>query len=184
MKNKDKYFNRVTDNNSFARIIFTMVNEYHNAPDGFTKTQIKWSLQTTISCWSDKPYKMISKKIADHFIINHPTVNPFKLKWKTCKKYGVVGDRNQRYIVFEHTTPISMVINQVFSSKTFDEILNVLELYSGICLITRDEDNVLYDKGYGSNRTIGWVKAYNDCGIEVITESQYNEYKNSLSVVK
>jgi len=173
MKN-DNHFNRNTDNDSFARIIHTVVKEYNNAPDEFTKVQIKWSLQTIVNCWSDKPYKLISKGIADHFINNHPKINPFKLRWKTCKKYGVVNKK--RYIVFEHTTPISMVMKQLFLTNTLSEVNQVLNDYSGICLITRNEDDTLYSKGYGSKRLNGWKQAYNDCDIVVMSESDYITY--------
>jgi len=180
MRSDKNHFNRMTDDNAFARIIKTMIDEWNTTSDQFTKTQIKWSLQHVLNHWSDKPYTKISQNIAEHFISNYPKVNPFRIRWSTCKKYGVVGTNNQRFIVFEHTTPISELMNQLFKTNEYNEVLKLLQDYSGICLITRDEDNMLYSKGYGSDRVNGWFSAYSDCGIVVMNEDDYNTYKSKL----
>jgi hypothetical protein len=160
---------------SFARIFHTLIQEYNNS-NGKTQIQIKWAMQQAISCWSSKPFQMISKKIAEHFIKNHPNVNPFDIKWKGRKKYGVV-DGNKSLIVFEHTTPIMSFFRELVKLNSVEEILPKLREYSGICLITRDEDNCLYSKKLGSIRSDGWRVAYSSCGIEPLTKSEYESYK-------
>ena len=68
-------------------------------------------------------------------------------------------------------------IKELLKCKSLDDVVRVMNEYTGVCLITREEDDCLNSKGLTSKRPDGWVIAYNSCGIEVMDESQFNTYK-------
>ena len=43
-----------------------------------------------------------------------------------------------------------------------------MQSYSGVCWITREEDDELNRKGYKSVRPGGWFECYTRCGIKVV----------------
>ena len=168
-------------NKNFSQPLLMMVQIYSSLT-GVAKKNYYWCISDMIRRNTNfYKQKYISKTIAEHFAVNFPEVNPFILKWEYRKNYGVEGKKSS--IVFEHTTPIGVITKKILKMKTENEILDELNSYSGISLISRNEDNLLAKKGYRTKR-YDWVSAYSECGIEVMTESEYNDYKNSLMVVK
>ena len=65
------------------------------------------------------------------------------------------------------------MFEKLTSTISKEEIISNLENYSGVCWITRQEDDILTKSGYRSNRPEGWKKCYEKCGIEVITIEDY-----------
>jgi hypothetical protein len=63
------------------------------------------------------------------------------------------------------------------NSKTLEEVKQAMKEYSGVCLLTREEDDCLNTKGYRQKRPQGWKLAYESCNIQVMDESQFNDYK-------
>ncbi len=171
---KPKYSNYDTNDESFAKVMFNYLSELKNN-EGYSLNRMKYALQYTIRVWSDKPHKIISKKIADLFIENFPQENPFQVRWNKRKKYGVVNGKS--YIVFEHATPINVFVNLLLKCKSVEDVRNIMMEYTGLCLIARDEDDCLNRSGFMSKRPDGWKVAYAACGIEVMDESEYNVYK-------
>jgi hypothetical protein len=171
---KPKYSNYDVNDESFARTFFHYINELPNNKD-YSYNRVKKSLDYAIRLWTDKPHKIISKSVAEYFIENYPNANPFSVRWDHRKKYGVLGGKS--LLVLEHTTPVNIFIKELLKCKSLDDVVRVMNEYTGVCLITREEDDCLNSKGLTSKRPDGWVIAYNSCGIEVMDESQFNTYK-------
>jgi len=171
---KSKFSNYETNDESFANVIYNYLSELKNN-EGYSLSRMKYALQYTIRIWSGKPQKIISKKVAEYFIKEFPTVNPFLVRWKQRKKYGMVGGKS--FLLFEHTTPIKVFLDSLNKSKSVEDVKNAMKAYTGICVITRDEDDCLNRGGFTSKRPDGWMQAYQSCGIEIMDESQFNAYK-------
>ena len=77
----------------------------------------------------------------------------------------------------EHTTPVNIFINELLKCESLENVVRVMNEYTGVCLITREEDDFLNRSGFMSKRPDGWKVAYDACGIEVMDESEYNLYK-------
>jgi hypothetical protein len=174
---KPKYSNYDTNDDSFANVFFLMITELKNN-EGFSLSRMKKAFQYAIREWTKKSHKIISKKVAEHFIKNFPDVNPFSIVWGQRKKYGVVNGKS--FLLFEHTTPVSVFLTSLSKVKTLEDVKNSMKEYSGICVITRDEDDCLNRSGFTSKRPDGWVQSYNACGIEVMNESEYDVYKQEI----
>jgi len=88
-------------------------------------------------------------------------------KYRVGKLVG--GTKNKPALLGEHTTPITELIKILINSP-IENIKDILESYSPVCWITRDEDNMLNSKGYSRKRPNGWKKCYEECGIIFIKE--------------
>ena len=171
---KPKYSNYDVNDESFARTFFHYIQELPNN-EGYSYNRVKKSLDYAIRLWTDKPHKIISKKVTEYFIENYPKANPFSVRWDHRKKYGVIGGKS--LLVLEHTTPVNIFINELLKCKSLENVVRVMNEYTGVCLITREEDDCLNRSGFMSKRPDGWKVAYDACGIEVMDESEYNLYK-------
>tara|TARA_B110000008_G_C16975366_1_gene565649 strand:+ start:5547 stop:5774 length:228 start_codon:yes stop_codon:yes gene_type:complete len=69
-------------------------------------------------------------------------------------------------IVFEHSTPVNELIDTLIRLNTLENIKTALKNYSGVCWITREEDNLLNEYGFKNNRNGNWEKCYELCGIK------------------
>jgi len=81
-----------------------------------------------------------------------------------------VFDKNaaKASIVWEHTTPLNEFYQTLVKCKSQAEVELELTNYSGVCGITREEDNLLNKNKFRSNRPGGWAKCYDDCQIKII----------------
>ena len=61
--------------------------------------------------------------------------------------------------------------------KTLEEVKQTMRDYSGVCVISRPEDDCLRTGGYNMNRPDGWKRAYDSCGIGVLDETSFNNYR-------
>jgi hypothetical protein len=72
------------------------------------------------------------------------------------------------------------------NTETLEGIKEAMNEYSGMSIITLEEDRCLHSKGFSRNRPDGWMVAYAACDIVIMNESEYNNYKseklNSLDV--
>jgi hypothetical protein len=164
-----KFLNYEMNEESFARIFYSFLNELKEN-DGFSHSKMKKSFELTIRMWTEKPPKIISKKVIDHLIENHPNVNPFTANYRPRNRYGVE-------LIFEHTTPVNNFIKKIIKSKNLEDVKNTMKEYSGMCIITSDEDKCLFSGGLSRQRPQGWEHAYTSCGIEIMNEIEYNNYK-------
>ena len=89
---------------------------------------------------------------------------PF-LFWKD-RNYCGKDEKGRSKLVYEHTTPISQFFIELCKTKTQGEIEEKLNDYSGVCWITREEDDILTKK-YRTKRPNGWRECYKECGIIV-----------------
>ena len=164
-----RFKNFDVNDESFAKMFNYFLTELKNNV-GFSHSRMKKAFTLAIREWSRRPPKIASKKVIDHFIENYPNVNPFKVNHRPRNKYGID-------VIFEHTTPVNNFVKQLISSKNIDEIKNAMTNYTGMCIISLDEDRCLFRSGLSRQRPQGWEHAYASCGIEIIEESQYNNYK-------
>jgi hypothetical protein len=79
----------------------------------------------------------------------------------------VGGTKSKPALLGEHTTPIIEFISLLISSPIGD-IRSLLENYSPVCWVTREEDNVLNKNGFSRKRPNGWKECYESCGIKPI----------------
>lgn len=170
MKEARRYPTYEMNEDSFARVFEFFLNELKNNT-GFSHAKMRKSLILTIRMWTEKPPQLISKTVLDHFIDNHPNINPYKVSFRPRGKFGID-------VIFEHTTPVNLFVVNLFKSKNIEDIKRVMSEYSGMSIITREEDLCLHSKGFSKNRPQGWELAYAECDIEVMTEDEFNIYKN------
>jgi hypothetical protein len=164
-----RFKNFEVNDDSFANIFNYFLTELKNNV-GFSHSRMKKAFTLAIREWSRRPPKIASKKVIDHFIENHPNVNPFKINHRPRNKYGID-------VIFEHTTPVNNFVKQLLSSKNIDEIKTAMRNYTGMCIISLEEDRCLFRSGLSRQRPQGWEHAYASCGIEIIDESDYETYK-------
>ena len=164
-----RFKNFDVNDESFAKIFNYFLTELKDNV-GFSHSRMKKAFTLAIREWSRRPPKIASKKVIDHFIENNPKVNPFKVNHRPRNKYGID-------VIFEHTTPVNNFVKQLVSSKNLDEIKTAMRNYTGMAIITLDEDRCLFRSGLSRQRPQGWEQAYDSCGIEVMTEDEYNVYK-------
>jgi hypothetical protein len=153
-----------TQDKDFAPLIWTAVQCYNRASDDYSKKKLKEALKDCLKKWSDQPVKMISEAVQNLNVDG--TKNPFDLMWTDRNIFGKIY--NKSMIVWEHTTPLNEFYQTLVKCKSFEEIEMALSNYSGVCWITRDEDNLLNKNKFRSNRPGGWESCYSSCGIKLI----------------
>ena len=151
---------------SFLPIIWTYIQQYKLAKVGHTKVKIKEGLKDALKKWTDMPVAMISEGTAT--LAANTSFDPFHLMWHHRNRFGK-DPRGKSLILWEHTTPLQEVFEQLVKFDSEEEVRVYMSSYSGVCWITRDEDNRLNDAGYKSNRPGGWLKWYLECNIKVVT---------------
>jgi hypothetical protein len=157
---------------SFARLFHFFLQEL-KVNTGFSKSKMLKGFERSIRHWSEKPPQIISKKVLDHFISNHPNQNPFKVTFRPRDKFGIP-------VIFEHTTPINLFVKKLSETQTLDDVRRIMNEFSGLSIITLEEDLCLRLKGHSRKRPEGWKQSYEECGIEVMTEDEFNEYKQEV----
>ena len=78
----------------------------------------------------------------------------------------VGGERNRPAVMAEHTTPIGELIEMMVQSQ-IEDVAKLLEKYSVVCWITREEDDKLNSLSFRKKRPGGWEVCYKKCGITV-----------------
>ena len=178
---KPKYSSYVVDLEPFAEILWVTIQQY-NQSQGYTKDRIKWTIDREVRFWTDGKASYISKTIADIFINKYPNENPFDIRYDNRKKYGMItlDKLKQSCFMLEHTTPVGEFIINLVNSKSLEDVKNNMKNYSGVCILTREEDNCLNKNGFRKKRNGAWKMAYDKCGIDVMTEKEFMDYKNNL----
>ena len=156
----------------FVPLIWAHVQQHQKAvrklgPKERTCKKIRESLNACILKWSDGPTSMISKKALEFFETRFPHIDPKKINWH--QKYLLGKDDGKRgNLVWEHTTPVNLLLNDLLVASSRKEVEEILNNYSGVCLITRGEDDLLNANKMRTVRPGGWEKCYEACGIEVV----------------
>ena len=169
IKEEKRYVNYDMNDESFARLFQFFLIELKNNT-GFSKSKMRRALTLTIRKWTEKPPQMISKTVLDHFILNYPNVNPYDARFRPRNRWGID-------VIFEHTTPVNLFVTDLFKSKDINDIRRVMNEYSGMSIITKDEDVCLHNRGFSRVRPQGWRQSYTECSIDVMDENQFNIYK-------
>ena len=169
LKEAKRFVTYEMNDDSFARVFFLFLNELKEN-QGFSHSKMKKAFELSLRMWTEKPPKIISKKVLDHFIENYPNINPFTAKYRPRNKYGID-------LIFEHTTPVNNFVKKLLKSESLEDVKTAMREYSGMAIITLDEDRCLFKSGLSRQRPQGWEHAYTSCGIEIMDENQFNTYK-------
>jgi hypothetical protein len=149
----------------FAPVIWAYVESLRKVKNKDVTKNLKGGLKTTLQKWTDQPVKMVSNKVWDE-CQNHTTkTDPFELLYEDRNKLGKVDGKLR--LVWEHTTPLSKFYDVLIKCENIEDVIEELKNYTGVCWISREEDNLLNKKGYRDKRPGGWEKCYKECGIEV-----------------
>ena len=153
-----------TQDIDFAPLIWTAVRQYNKSTDQYSKIKLKEALKDCLKKWSDQPVKMVSEKVFN--MAKTYNIDPFTLMWP---KRNIFGKKdNKSILVWEHTTPLNEFYQTLIKCKTLEEVKFELSNYSGVCWITREEDDALNKNKFRSNRPGGWQKCYEICKIKII----------------
>jgi hypothetical protein len=162
---------------AFAPGIWKNISEYkkivqrntNNSTDQLLKSTLKAIIKESIRKFDDRPVDMISEKARD----KAESYNKEKNKKFNIENF-LFGDRNnlgktdnKPGLMFEHTTPVEELFLTLIKCQSEDEVKIELNKCSGVCIITREEDNKLNLK-YKSDRKLDWVECYKECGIKII----------------
>jgi len=172
IKETKRFLNYDMNDDSFARLFHFFLTELKEN-EGFSHSKMKKAFELSLRMWTEKPPKIISKKVLDHFIENYPNINPFTAKYRPRNKYGID-------LIFEHTTPVNNFVKKLLKSESLEDVKTAMREYSGMAIITLDEDRCLFKSGLSRQRPQGWEHAYTSCGIEIMDENQFKEYKNNV----
>ena len=148
----------------FAPLIWSAVECYNKATEDYSKKKLKEALKDCLKKWSDQPVKMVSENVFN--MAKNCGIDAFKLMWPDRNVFDKIGNKSS--IVWEHTTPLNEFYLSLIESKDIDEVKDKLINYSGVCWITREEDNLLNKNKFRSNRPGGWAKCYGDCQIKIV----------------
>lgn len=149
----------------FKPIVWLFVQQYHNAEDTHIKKKLKEALKDTLKKMTDQPVNMVSESVMK--MCKAADIDPFELLWTKRNILGRDQD-GKSLLLWEHTTPLAEFFESLIKCTSIESISETIEKYSGVCWITRDEDNLLNKKGFRSKRVGGWQNAYSDCGIKII----------------
>lgn len=125
----------------------------------------KRALNRLLRAWTDYPPTYVSEKAMLLFKANK--LDPSTTTRKNYRIFNSKGDNKKSLIVFEHTTPINEFIKLLVSIES-SEIEEALLNYSGVCWITREEDNLINQNKYRNHRNGDWENAYRIIGIKPI----------------
>jgi len=149
----------------FESIVIIYVEQYNMTKDPFIKKKLKEGLKATLRKMTDQKVNMVSE--AAMIACNKKDIDPFELLWPERNILGK-DENGKSLLLWEHTTPLGELCESIISSKSKEEILKVITSYSGVCWVTREEDNKLNKAGFRSSRVNGWKSAYEQCGINVV----------------
>ena len=146
------------------------INLHKKATDDTDRSIARTLLRELVAKYSDRPPMMASKKALA--LAESKNKNLFEMRWAHRNRCGKVNGKPA--LMWEHTTPNSTLCDKLMDCKTGEEIIKELMYYSGVCWITREEDDALNAAGYLTKRPEGWKNCYKSVGIEVIMIHETN----------
>lgn len=149
----------------FEPIIWLMVQQYNSTEVHHSKKKLKEALKDTLKKMTDWPVSLVSESVMD--LCYEKGINPFHLLWPQRNILG--KHEGKSMLVWEHTTPLSQFFETLVSCNSLAEVGIAIENYSGVCWVTREEDNRL-NKNFKQKRPNGWQSAYQQCGINVVSQ--------------
>ncbi|MBN1184077.1 MAG: hypothetical protein JXB49_17415 [Bacteroidales bacterium] len=149
---------------AFAPALQKLIEEYNKAINPYLKKKLKEAINSVLRKFSDRYPEGVSvnaKKLAATY-----GVDLCDKLWTDKNICGKTGNKSN--IVWEHTTPITELIDTLLKCQDIDCVKSILDEYSGVVWITREEDDCLISEGYRNERPGGWRRCYQECGIIVI----------------
>ena len=154
-------------NEQFLPIMWVFVKSYQASKNDFLKKNIKEALKRTIYKWTDLPPKYVSTEIIRLFEENGIKEDPFSLIYPDRTILGRDID-GKTIMLWEHTTTNHETYQSFVKCQSQSELEKVMSSHTGVCWITREEDNRLNKGGFRSSREAGWKETYAKCDIQVI----------------
>ena len=162
-------------NIEFSIVLHNLIKIHNQLPKGDdVKKKLKESAHTILRKWcdlqfpmliSEKAYELIKKQNIELFH-GDVTDTEFPMLYYNDRLYCGKDEKGRSNLVYEHTTPIAQFFKELCKTKNTEEVEKGLENYSGVCWITRQEDDIL-SKKYRRKRPNGWRACYEECGIVV-----------------
>ena len=154
-------------NEQFLPIMWVFVKSYQASKNDFLKKKIKEALKRTIYKWTDLPPKYVSTEIIRLFEENGIEEDPFSLIYPDRTILGRDID-GKTIMLWEHTTTNHETYQSFVKCQSQSELEEVMLSHTGVCWITREEDNRLNKGGFRSSREAGRKETYAKCNIQVI----------------
>ncbi len=140
---------------------------YRNSTDNTDRSIARTLLRKLVAKYSDRPPKMASKKAM--ILAAEYGQNLFEMRWAHRNRCGKTEGKPA--LMWEHTTPNSILCDTLLGCENENEVIEALMNYSGVCWITREEDDMLNSSGFRSKRPGGWKNCYDLVGIQVINKT-------------
>jgi hypothetical protein len=152
MKNIDLFINQITAGVEMLKLIGDKHPSRSRVKEG-VRREIQYYGYGTTYIYSQK-----AKEFCDE-----NGIDITKLPKKSVIKV-VGGEKNRPAVMAEHTTPIGELIEMMVQAP-IEDIRDLVEKYSVVCWIARDEDDKLNSLGFRNTRPNGWKKCYEKAGI-------------------
>ena len=129
----------------------------------------KRALNRLLRAWTDYPANYVSENCLKMF--RKAKIDVASIDRRHTLILGR-NKENKSKIVFEHSTPINDLIAVLINTNTLEEVNTALKNYSGVCWITREEDDILNKNKFKNTRNGNWAKSYEDCRIKPLLISE------------
>lgn len=149
---------------AFAPAIYTLAEEHHKAKDPYVKNKLKEALNDVLRKFTDRYPECVSEKAK--ILAQQYGLDLCDKLWTDKDICGKTGNKSN--VVWEHTTPIKELVGTLLKCPDIQCIKNILNNYSGVVWITRQEDDCLMKKGYKNKRPGGWRRCYEECEIKIL----------------
>ena len=123
---------------------------------------VKRALNRLLRAWTDYPANYVSENCLKMF--RKAKIDVASIDRRHTLILGR-NKENKSKIVFEHSTPINDLIAVLINTNTLQDVNIVLKNYSGVCWITREEDDILNKNKFKNTRNGNWAKSYENCEI-------------------
>lgn len=137
---------------------------YQDSEDKTDRSIARGLLRKMVNKYSDRPAQMASESAIKLAKLHNKDL--FQMRWSHRNQCGKINGKPA--LLWEHTTPNSKLCDKLLACKRTDQVLEELVNYSGVCWISRAEDDALNAAGFRTKRPGGWKKCYESVGIKVI----------------
>ena len=144
---------------------------YNNAEDKTDRSIARGMMRKLVNKYTDRPPFLASEKALA--LAEKHGRNLFEMRWSHRNRCGKVNGKPA--LMWEHTTPNSVLCDQLLDCSNEQEIRAALKNYSGVCWITREEDDILNSAGYLTKRPGGWKSCYSQVGISVVSKKDWEK---------
>lgn len=140
------------------------IDLYKTADNRTDRSIARGLMRKIVNKYTDRPPSLASKKALE--LAQQHGQNIFEMRWSHRNRCGKISGKPA--LMWEHTTPNSNLCDELLACEDENAIRQKLKNYSGVCWITREEDDRLNQAGYLTKRPGGWEACYQLVGIEVV----------------